>query len=39
MINESGKEAGLFRLTALEATELATGKITPEDFFIRKVIF
>jgi hypothetical protein len=39
MINESGKEAGLFRLTALEAAELATGKITPEDFFIKKVIF
>ncbi|MBI4917303.1 MAG: hypothetical protein HY825_15805 [Acidobacteria bacterium] len=39
MINESGKEAGLFRLTALEAADLATGKITAEDFFIKKVIF
>lgn len=39
MINESGKEAGLFRLTALEAAELATGKVTAEDFFIKKVIF
>jgi len=39
MINESGKEAGLFRLTALEAADLATGKVTAEDFFIKKVIF
>ncbi len=39
MINESGKEAGLFRISALEATELATGKVTSEDFFIKKVIF
>lgn len=39
MLNESGREAGLFRITAAEAGELATAKITPEEFFIRHVIF
>jgi hypothetical protein len=39
MLNESGKEAGLFRLTPADAAELATAKITAEEFFVRKVIF
>lgn len=39
MINESGKEAGLFRVTALDAADLATGKVTAEDFFLKRVIF
>lgn len=39
MLNESGKEAGLFRLSPEDAAELATAKITAEEFFIRKVIF
>jgi len=39
MLNESGKEAGLFRLAPEDAAELATAKTTAEEFFIRKVIF
>ena len=39
MLNESGKEAGLFRLSPEDAAELATAKTTAEEFFIRKVIF
>lgn len=39
MLNESGKEAGLFRLSPEDAADLATAKITAEEFFIRKVIF
>jgi len=39
MLNESGKEAGLFRVSAEDATRLATGKVTAEDFFLQQVIF
>ena len=39
MLNEGGKEAGLFRLAPADAAELATAKTTAEEFFIRKVIF
>jgi len=39
MLNESGKEAGLFRIAASDATDLATGKVTSEDFFLKHVIF
>ena len=39
MLNESGKEAGVFRLSAADAAELATGKVTPENFFVQHVIF
>jgi len=39
MLNESGKEAGLFRLAPEDAAELATARMTAEEFFIRKVIF
>jgi hypothetical protein len=39
MLNESGKEAGLFRLSPEDAADLANAKITAEEFFIRKVIF
>jgi hypothetical protein len=39
MLNESGKEAGLFRLSPEDAADLATAKITAEEFFVRKVIF
>jgi hypothetical protein len=39
MLNESGREAGLFRISAAEAAELATGKVTPENYFVQHVIF
>lgn len=39
MLNESGKEAGVFRISAGDAAELATGKITAEAFFVKHVIF
>ncbi len=39
MLNESGKEAGVFRLSAADAAELATGKVTPENFYVQHVIF
>ncbi len=39
MLNESGKEAGVFRLSATDAAELATGKVTPENFYVQHVIF
>lgn len=39
MLNESGKEAGLFRISPEDATRLATGKVTAEDFFLQQVIF
>jgi hypothetical protein len=39
MLNESGKEAGLFRLSPADAAELATAKTTAEEFFVHKVIF
>ena len=39
MLNESGREAGLFRISAEEAADLATGKITAENYFVQHVIF
>lgn len=39
MLNESGKEAGLFRISAADASELVMKKIKPEDFFVKHVIF
>ena len=39
LLNESGREAGLFRISAEEANELAGGKVSPEDFFVQHVIF
>jgi hypothetical protein len=39
MLNESGKEAGVFRLSAADAAELVSGKVTPENFYIQHVIF
>lgn len=39
MLNESGREAGLFRLSPADASELATGKVTAETFFVQHVIF
>jgi hypothetical protein len=39
MLNESGKEAGLFRLSTDDAAELALKKITAQEFFVKHVIF
>lgn len=39
MLNESGREAGVFRLSVADATELVSGKATPESFFVQHVIF
>ena len=39
MLNESGKEAGVFRISAADAAELVSGKISAENFFIKHVIF
>jgi hypothetical protein len=39
MLNEAGREAGVFRLSVADATELVSGKVTPEDFFVQHVIF
>jgi len=39
MLNESGREAGVFRLSAADAAELVSGKVTPENFFVQHVIF
>ena len=39
LINESGREAGVFRISPEDAAQLATGKVTPEDFFVQHVIF
>jgi hypothetical protein len=39
MLNESAKEAGLFRISAADASDLVLKKITPEDFFVKHVIF
>ena len=39
MLNESGREAGVFRLSPSDAAELATGKATSENFFVQHVIF
>jgi hypothetical protein len=39
MINEAGKEAGLFRMSVADAAELVSGKVTPDKFFVDHVIF
>jgi len=39
MLNESGKEAGVFRLSPADAADLVGGKVTPENFYIQHVIF
>jgi len=39
MLNEAGKETGLFRMTVADAAELVSGKITPDRYFVEKVIF
>lgn len=39
LLNESGREAGLFRMSQEDAAELATGAVTPEDYFVKNVIF
>ena len=39
MLNESGKEAGVFRISAADAAEFVSGKVTPENFYIQHVIF
>jgi hypothetical protein len=39
LLNESGKEAGVFRVSAAEAGELASGKVTSKKFFIDHVIY
>jgi len=39
MLNEAGKEAGVFRLSADDAAELVSGKLTPESFYVQHVIF
>ena len=39
MLNESGREAGVFRLSLEDAAELVGGKVTPENFFVQHVIF
>ena len=39
MLNEAGKEAGVFRLSAVDANELVTGKVSPENFYLQHVIF
>jgi len=39
MLNEAGREAGLFRLSTEDAAELALKKISAEDFFVKHVIF
>ncbi len=39
MLNEAGKEAGVFRLSAADAAELVSGKVTPENFYVQHVIF
>lgn len=39
LLNEAGREAGVFRLSPKDAAELATGEVTPEEFFVQHVIF
>lgn len=39
LLNESGREAGLFRMSPEDAADLATGAVTPEDYFVKNVIF
>lgn len=39
LLTEAGREAGLFRIAPEHASELASGKITPDDFFLKYVLF
>ncbi len=39
LLNEAGREAGLFRMSRDDAAELATGKVTAEEFFVSHVLF
>lgn len=39
LVNEAGREAGLFRIAPEHAAELASGKVTPDEFFRRHVLF
>jgi len=39
LLDEAGREAGLFRIAAEEAAELAEGKVTPDEFFLKHVLF
>lgn len=39
LLSEAGREAGLFRIAPEQAAELAGGKITPDEFFLRYVLF
>ncbi|MBP1619884.1 MAG: hypothetical protein H6Q02_651 [Acidobacteria bacterium] len=39
MLNEARKEAGLFRIGVADAADLATGKVSAEDFYLKHVIF
>lgn len=39
LINESGREAGTFRISAADAAELVNGKIAADKFFVQHVIF
>ncbi len=39
MITTSNKPAGTFRLTAEQAEELRSGKVSPEQFYVTHVIF
>jgi hypothetical protein len=39
MLNESGKEAGVFRFGSAEASDLVNGKLTPQEFYLKYVIF
>ena len=39
VVLDDGREAGLFRMAPEDAAELATGAVTPEDYFVKNVIF
>lgn len=39
LLNEAGREAGLFRISPEQAAELAEGKTTPDEFFLKYVLF
>lgn len=39
LVDDSGREAGLFRIGPEEAAQLAEGKITPDEFFLKYVLF
>lgn len=39
LLNETGREAGVFRIDPEQAAELAEGKVTPDEFFLKYVIF